>query len=121
MVSLQNWKFVIHLLINGMSYATIFLITLMIVFIGCLSSIALLSGWPYCCTSFYITVIKITFTLSLNPDIVCIEFVEVDLMASCPRSHTLHQYVSLILSVGIVTESLTSIINNFKHYNLLDL
>ena len=33
--------------------------------------------------------------LSLNPDIMCIELVELNLMAYYLRSHTLHQYINL--------------------------
>ena len=50
------------------------------VFIGCLSCIALSSRRPYWCTSFYIAVfIQNTLNLSLNPDTVCTERVEINL------------------------------------------
>ena len=63
------------------------------VFIGCLSSIALFSRQPYWCKTFCIVVIQNTLNLSLNPDIVCTELIEVNLMTCCLRSHTLDQYI----------------------------
>ena len=59
------------------------------------SSIALSSRQPCWCTSFYIVAIQNILNLSLNPDIVCIEHVEVNLMVCCLRSHIVLQYRSL--------------------------
>ena len=45
--------------------------------------------------NFYMVVIQNTSNLSLNPETVCIELVEVNLMSCYLSSYTLHQYISL--------------------------
>ena len=54
------------------------------------------TDWGYVlCTSFNIVVIQNTLKLSLDPGIVCVELVEVNLMACCLRFYTLHQSLYL--------------------------
>ena len=62
------------------------------------------------------TDIENTFNLSLYPDIMCIELVEVNLMACCLKSHTLHQYASL---KGTLTSALHKILLELGMIHLL--
>ena len=85
-------------------------------FIACISSITLFLRWLCWCTSSYKVVILNTFNLSVNPDIVCTKYVEVNMMFCWLRCHTLHRYfiVQSILATAWIWNDLTDDVRSAK-------